>query len=424
MDNIRTSKVRVTASSMTTTSRSHASRSLRSQIYLVLERGHTGWAGSGITSALSLLIVINLIAVALETVPSLNVRYAVIFKIVEYVSLMVFSIEYLLRIWACVEHPLYHGPGLRARLRYAVSANGLIDLIAVAPFWFAFVLPSEWQILQVLRVLRILKLGRYSPAMRSLLDAVYNERRALFGCFIILLCAALLSATLLYVIEGDVQPDRFGSIPNAMWWAIVTLGTIGYGDVVPVTVLGRMVATMTIFAGLILVSLPIGIIATAFANDVHRRDFIVTWAMVARVPLFQDLNASQIAEVMRLLRSQNFDAGGVIARRGEEAHSMYLVHDGQVELDLKGGRVTLGPGHFFGERAILRRSRRSADVVAVTRTSLLVLNGQDLHILMERQPSIAARIKEIAEQRKGQGRERGDLIPEELQTSEDDLDSA
>src|SRR5262249_52167692 len=162
-------------------------------------------------------------------------------------------------------------------------------------------------------------------------------------------------------------PDKFGTIPEAMWWAIVTLGTIGYGDVVPVTTLGRIVAAITIFFGLIMVALPIGIVATAFAEQIHRRDFVITWSMVARVPLFAELKARDSADIMRLLRAQQVEAGVVIARRGEPAHSMYFVAAGEVEIDLKRGRVRLGAGHFFGEVAALRRARRSATVVALTR---------------------------------------------------------
>src|SRR5713226_3234473 len=199
--------------------------------------------------------------------------------------------------------------------------------------------------------------------MRSLLDVLYSERRALFGCFVILLGATLVAASVMHVIEGHVQPDKFGTIPDAMWWAIVTLGTIGYGDVVPVTALGRVVASITIFAGLIMVALPIGIVATAFADEVHRRDFVVTWGMVARVPLFAELKASDIADIMRLLRARQFEAGAVIARRGEPAHSMYFVADGEVDIELRHKHIHLGAGHFFGEIAALRQARRSATIV-------------------------------------------------------------
>jgi hypothetical protein len=136
----------------------------------------------------------------------------------------------------------------------------------------------------------------------------------------------------MHVIERGAQPDKFGTIPDAMWWAIVTLGTIGYGDVVPVTALGRIVASITIFVGLIMIALPIGIIATAFAEEIHRRDFVVTWGMVARVPLFAELEATEIADIMRLLHAQQVEAGDVITRRGELAHSMYFIADGEVEI--------------------------------------------------------------------------------------------
>jgi len=282
------------------------------------------------------------------------------------------------------------------------------------------VLPGDLRVVLVFRIVRFLKLARYSPAMRSLLDALYSERRALFGCFVILLGATLLAASVMHVVEGHAQPDKFGTIPEAMWWAIVTLGTIGYGDVVPVTVLGRIVASVTIFVGLIMVALPIGIVATAFADEVHRRDFVVTWGMVARVPLFAELQATDIADIMRLLRAQQLEAGDVIAKRGEPAHSMYFVAAGEVEIELKHERVRLGAGHFFGEIAVLRRAHRSATIIALTRTSLLVLDAHDLHVLMEREPRIAQHIHEVARSRLGGDvvTRKGDLVVEELEEAE------
>jgi voltage-gated potassium channel len=184
-----------------------------------------------------------------------------------------------------------------------------------------------------------------------------------------------------------------------MWWAIGTLSTIGYGDVVPITNPGKLVAAATVVTGLIMVALPIGIVATAFANEVHRRDFVVTWSMVARVPVFAELTAIEIADIIELLRAQQVEAGDVVVRRGEPAHSMYFVAAGEVEIKLKHERVRLGPGHFFGEVAALRRARRSATVTALSRTSLLVLDAHDLRALMDRQPRIAERIREVARKR-------------------------
>jgi voltage-gated potassium channel len=309
----------------------------------------------------------------------------------------------------------------KARLKFATSALGIIDLLAVLPFWFALLVPGDLRVLLVFRVLRFFKFARYSPGMRSLLDVLYAERRALLGCFIILIGMALLTAAIMHLIEGQVQPDKFGTIPQAMWWAIVTLGTIGYGDVVPVTALGKIIAGFTIFAGLIMIALPVGIVANAFSEQIHRRDFIITFGMVARVPLFAELNAAEISNIMSLLRARQVEPGDVITRRGELAHSMYLIAAGEVEIELKNERVRLGAGHFFGEIAALRRTRRSANVVAVNSTSLLVLDTHDLHALMEREPRIAERIHSVVRSRLGSDGVgwKGDLLAEELSGAEE-----
>jgi voltage-gated potassium channel len=398
---------------------------LRHRLYEILEHGPIGdRAGRLVGRLIVLLIVVNLVAVTLESVPEFAAHYAAWFLGIELVSLVVFTVEYALRLWVAAEHAPYQHDGWKARLAYATSPAGIIDLLAVLPFWFAFALPAELKVFLVFRIVRFLKLARYSPGMRSLLDVIYAERRALFGCLVILIGATLIAATVMYLVERHVQPDKFGTIPDAMWWAIVTLGTIGYGDVVPVTMLGRIIAAATIFTGLIMVALPVGIVATAFANEIHRRDFVVTWGMVARVPLFSGLNATEIADIMRLLRAQQIEAGEVLARRGEPAHSMYFVAAGEVEIVLKDQRVRLGAGHFFGEIAALRRTRRSATITAVVRTSLLVLDAHDLHALMEREPRIAERVREVARGRLGREvlTSKGDLITEEL--DEDDTVAA
>jgi voltage-gated potassium channel len=353
--------------------------------------------------------------------PELASRYGAWFNAVELGSLIVFTLEYALRIWVAVEHKPYREPSAaRARWRYMRSAAGIVDLLAVLPFWFAFVLPAELRSILAIRVIRFLKIARYSPAMRSLLEVIYRERRALFGCIVILVGATIIAASLMHLVEARAQPDKFGTIPDAMWWAIVTLGTIGYGDVVPVTAAGKLIAGATIFVGLIMVALPVGIIANGFSEEVHRRDFVVTWGMVARVPLFAELDAAEIGDIMRLLRAQQVGPGGLIARRGDPAHSMYFVADGEVEIELPHERVRLGVGHFFGEIAVLRRARRSANVVAVSRASLLVLEAHDFHALMDRDPRLSKRIHEVVRSRLGREvvSPQGDIITEEVEDTD------
>ncbi len=392
---------------------------LRRRVYQVLEQGPVGDAmGVVIDRLLVLLILLNLVAVALESVPEYGARYALAFNLIEIVSLVVFTVEYGLRLWVAVEHgPHRHLNGARARLKYALSPAGIVDLAAVLPFWFAFVLPADLRFVLVFRIVRFFKIARYSPAMRSLLDVLYRERRALFGCVVITMGSALVAAALMHLAEGKVQPDRLGTIPDALWWAIVTVGTIGYGDVVPVTVLGKLIATGTIFIGVIMMALPVGIIATAFAEQIHRRDFIVTWGMIARVPLFAELDAAAISDIMQLLRAQVAEAGETIVRAGDPAHSMYFIAAGEVEVALKKEMLRLGVGHFFGEVAVLRRARRSATATALTRTNLLVLSAQDLHALMQRDSRIAARINDVVEKRVGRDvvSPKGDIVTEEIE---------
>ena len=380
-------------------------RDLRRRAYQVLEHGPVGDRVSWwVDRLLVALIIVNLVAVALESIPSYEEHYANIFAFIELFSLVVFTFEYGLRLWSAVEHgPHQHLPPMRARMKYALSPAGIIDLVAVLPFWFTMVLPTDFRFVLVFRMVRFFKIARYSPAMRSLLDVLYNERRALFGCLVIALGSALVAASLMHLAEGKVQPEKLGTIPEALWWAIVTIGTIGYGDVVPVTALGKLIATGTIFAGLVMMALPVGIIATAFAEQVHRRDFIVTWGMISRVPLFAELDAAEISDVMELLRAQVAEPGEVIVREGESAHSMYFIADGDVEITFKGKKepVRLGVGQFFGEVAVLRRTRRSATVVALSRTNLLALDAHDLHALMRRDQRIAKRIKDVVEKRVG-----------------------
>jgi voltage-gated potassium channel len=394
-------------------------RNWRRRVYQVLEQGPVGDRASVVVDRLLvLLIIVNLVAVALESMPQLHDRYLLLFDTIEFVSLVVFTAEYLLRIWSSVEYgPHRHMSPTAASLRVILSPAGLADLVAVLPFWFAPFVPSDLRVLQVLRVVRFFKIARYSPAMRSLLDVLYRERRALFGCLVITLGTALVSAALMHLAEGRVQPDKLGTIPDALWWAIVTLGTIGYGDVVPITTVGKLIATATIFLGLIMIALPVGIIATAFAEQVHRRDFIVTWAMIARVPLFAELDAAEITDIMELLRAQVAEAGQVIVRAGEPAHSMYFIASGEVEIAVRHERLQLGVGQFFGEVAVLRRARRSATVTALSRTSLLVLDAQDLHALMQRDPRVAERIKDVVQKRVGHEAvtPKGDLVTEEIE---------
>ncbi|WP_321502629.1 cyclic nucleotide-gated ion channel [Breoghania sp.] len=387
---------------------------LKRRVYELLEQGAVGnFASLLVDRVLIALILVNIASVILSTEASLSRLWGGLFVGVEIVSGLVFTIEYFCRLWVADLHPPYRGMGpLRARLLYARQPFAVIDLVAVLPFWLPLV-AGDLRALVIFRLLRFLKLARYSPALRSLASALASERRALTASFVIIFGIVLSAATALHVIEGAEQPEAFGSIPDSIWWAIATVTTVGYGDVVPITGTGKIVGSVVMLMGYGLLALPIGIVANAFAREIHSREFVVTWGMVARVPLFEDLNAADIAEVTGLLHSHSADRGEIISRQGEPGNSMFFIASGSVEIHLDDRVISMHEGNFFGEMAVLHRTLRSATVVATSRCRLLVLDGEDLHRLMRRNPSMARRVREAARERRAQT-DGGDMAPEEL----------
>lgn len=346
------------------------------------------------------LVLLTVAATILESVPSLSKRYELVFLIIEVLAATVFLIEYLLHLWAITEHPPFrHLPRWKARLKHAMTPSMLIDLVAILPFFLAAFFGPELEVLLMLRLLRFYKLARYSPGLRSLMEAVHAERRALLACVVILGGLMVVTAAVMHVVEGKAQPEKFGTIPESMYWAIITLTTVGYGDATPVTMGGKLVAGFTAVMGLVMLALPVGIIATAFAEVIHRQDFVVTWNMVARVPLFAHLDALEIASVMRFLRSRVVEPGEIILMRDAPADSMYLIASGSVEVELRDRKLRLEEGQFFGVSAILRKERTLATVRALEQTRLLVLGREDLAALMDQNHEIAERVREIADSR-------------------------
>lgn len=393
-------------------------KSFRRAVYITIEAGGSSRAAQAFDDFMVLLITFNVIAVILESVPSIHDPMKWEFRAFDLVSIAIFTAEYFVRLWASIEIPAVaqRGP-IFGRLMFAGRPSQIVDFLAFAPSYLALALPvADLRVLRIFRLLRFLKLVRYSPAMVTLGRALYEERRALMGALILMIGTAVFSGTIMHVIEASAQPDKFGTIPDAMWWAIATLTTIGYGDVVPITPLGKIFGALTMICGLGLFALPIGIVATAFVNEIHRRDFVVTWGMVARVPLFSSLDAAAIAEVMKIMRTRSVSAGTVIAARGEDAEGMFFIADGEVRIEMPRGTIRLGAGEFFGELALLRRVKRMGTVTAVTRTQLMIIDAIDFESLLNRDEVLKGRIIDIAEERlQGDWSDvPGEIVQEEL----------
>ena len=358
-----------------------------------------------------------LIAVILGSVPEYGEQYAPIFTGIEYVAVGAFTLEYLLRLWCAPEHTPYADRSpLGARIAFMKSGSAIIDLLTILPVYLSFFVAANLRVLLFLRLLRFFKLARYSPGIRTIVAVLEAERKALVASGIILFGGVLFAAAAMHLAEHEIQPEKFGSIPAAMWWAIVTITTLGYGDVIPVTLAGRLIATITMVMGYVMLGLPVGIVATAFAEEIHRREFVVTWSMVASVPLFRGLDAPAIAEIMRYLRAQSVPAGALIVRRGDTAQSMYFIAEGEVEIELPTESVRLGVGQFFGEIAVLHNTARTANVRAIEPTKLLILESYDLRTLTLRSPEIGLAIEKVAASRSElRPQERhGDMIEAEL----------
>lgn len=224
------------------------------------------------------LILVNVAAIVLQTVKPIGLSFAPWFLRLELASVVVFSVEYLLRLWSCVDEIDPLDPGRRkTRLGWMVSPLGLVDLLAVLPTLIFLVLPEAavsllmLRIFRALRLVRLLKLTRYSPAMNVLVTVMRREARVLGVALFILSIVLVLASWGMYLLERDAQPEAFSSIPAAMWWAVVSLTTVGYGDVVPMTDGGRLFAGVISLIGIGMISLPAGILASGFSSEVHRR---------------------------------------------------------------------------------------------------------------------------------------------------------
>ena len=251
---------------------------LQANVLRILEPARLGDRTSKIWD-LSLfgLVVLNLIAVALESVPTLQLNYGSWFYSFEIFSVIVFTVEYVARVWSAPAKRDHENgeTGLKARMRYIFSFYGLIDLVAILPFYIQAFFPGlDLRVLRALRLLRILKLNHYNSALDDLFGAIIEEKKSFLTTLYIFSVAFVLSSSLIYYAEHKVQPEDFRSIPDAMYWSIITLTTVGYGDVSPITVFGKSIAAITAIFGVVVVALLTGIVANSFNAQMDRRKVI------------------------------------------------------------------------------------------------------------------------------------------------------
>jgi voltage-gated potassium channel len=351
----------------------------------------------------SLLLIVALSAVAGITVPGGDPAYLLGLQVLLWLCLGFFALELAYQLW------------IRSRAgqfrEYLLSPSGLVDVLAVLPVPVALLCGAPSAGAWLLGSLWVLKLTRFVPGLALLGRVIALEARPLGSVLVIFLIILVFASVCLFVLERGVQPERFGSLPRSLWWAVTTLTTTGYGDAVPVTPLGRLIGAVVMICGLGVFGLWTGILATGFANEHRRQDFMRNWQLVTRVPIFSELDATSAIEVARLLRRVDLAGRTVVVRRGKPGDCMYFIAEGEVEVRIEPRPVKLGPGQFFGEIALLDGSPRSATVVTTRPTTLLALGVPEFRSFAAVRPDIAELVDREAKKRLWQNASKREDTP-------------
>ena len=240
--------------------------SLKKRVFAILETNtHKYFLGRFIRFLIVALILLNVFAVIIETIQSIQDAYGFIFDIIEIGSAVIFAAEYLLRVWVCNIRRQFRGPW--GRLRYMVTPMALIDFLSIFPFLFLLIGRLDFRVLMLIRffrMLRIFKLKRYSHALETLVGIIKAKKEELIITFATIFVLLIVASSLMFILEHEAQPDVFSSIPATMWWGVATLSTVSYGDMVPMTVLGKLLGSCIAIMGVAMFAIPAGLISAGF----------------------------------------------------------------------------------------------------------------------------------------------------------------
>jgi voltage-gated potassium channel len=286
-----------------------------------------------------------------------------------WISIGVFGIEFLLRVFA------------ERKLFFLMSIDGLV---LINQIFFSF---YDLRMLRLFRLFDIFSQSRFLLPTNTLIQTIIKQRNALLGSQIMVISILLVVSTFIYFLESSVQPDVFGSIPSTMWWGIATLTTVGYGDVVPMTGLGKLLASFTMLVGIGMFALPAAILASAYYEEIQKKNFLVSFEAIASVPLFQELPIGAVGKINEKLQVVLVSEHETIFSKGEEADSMFIIEYGKVKVEID-QPVYLVSGDYFGEMGLLGNAPRNATITAADDTKLLELTKSDLVELYEEHPGL------------------------------------
>jgi len=278
---------------------------------------------------------------------------------------------------------------------YLFSYYGLIDFMAIIPFFIHLIAPTLEDIKLIFSIATLLKLTRFSPALIILKDVLVSERKSLFAALYLMMVLTFSISTVLYFIERESNPG-FATLLDSIWWAIITLSTVGYGDVTPHSELGKLLGGVAAITGFGMFALPAGILANGFADEIRRLRDMTNWKMVAKVPLFSELEFGVIADIAKMLHLKRFQKNEIIIKEGDRGNAMYFLLEGSVKVDKKDIHIILNEGEFFGEIALLKNIPRTATITANQRCELLELTTYDFQNFIRTNPKILNEIEKVA----------------------------
>ena len=363
----------------------------KSPFSLKLEQFVTATAGRNMTTAAYVAVTCG---VAMMVLLTIDPAYAAMHHYIDallWACLAYFVFEWVIR--------LRHAASVGRRSAYLFSFRGIVDAASALAVPIALAVGANPKMAWLLGMFWVLKVVPGIRGLRQLRRVLVLESGPLLSVLVIFLMVLFIASIAEFYLEHDVQPGAFGSVPAALWWAVATLTTTGYGDVVPITPLGRIIAAGVMICGLGVFGLWTGILATGFAAETRRDNFLRTWESVSKVPFFASLGPAAIADVTQMLRTIDLPARTTIIRKGQTGDCMYFIASGEVEVDLPGKKVALGEGAFFGEMALLGNNLRSANITTTRVSQLLVLDLVDFRLLMARHPDIAETIDAEAKRR-------------------------
>jgi voltage-gated potassium channel len=345
-----------------------------------------------------LLLAAGLVAMTAFTMPNLRDSTGIWLHVCLWLCLAYFAIESAMRVRAA-----------ERAASYLFSPSGIVDIFSVFPVPIALLCGVAPETAWLLASLWVLRLTQDSPGFAQLGRVFVLEAKALASVLVLFLIVLFLASAAMHVLERDGQPEAFGTLPAALWWAVVTLTTTGYGDEVPQTGLGHLLGAVVMICGIATFGLWTGILATGFAAESRRRNFIETWDLLSKVPFFQTLDPSAITEITHMMRRVEVPERTAVIRRGKVGDCMYFIADGEVEVEVEPRPVRLGVGAFFGELALLGDLIRTANVSTTKPSTLLVLDLADFRAVMAHHSELARAIDAEAKRRLGDNQRQRDL---------------